>query len=573
MKLAFICWGDSKDTLEFQENSCKLVNDTLKSSSWQCEISRLDSLESYKKVLQDNKSNNITDLIFYFVGHGDYSQDLDYYMVLDQETQPQLEHIVSATKEKLGRQLPKMAIILDTCYSGKASARYTEKDFHKHIELLTSTDDKTSSYESIDFSGGCSMFSHFFCEAINSEKSNLSEIKEYIFDKTKKITIHNNTQNKKEVSQKPFYYEAQYRSKIKIKQNNNSIVEKLKNSMSEIVDYEELTLYTHNILKNSGIVDISNKSYDEILEWLYRDFKLQLLYMFEEIGHTELTFYINELRNELPNSDANIKNLPCYGVDIKKSQLNLLITLSSKDEDISRVAVEIWNSRGASNESLHQEIINLKNSNNPTQLTDKIFSLTENFCSDDVLLEFIVTEDLLGLDMSEWSTTPVGRGKISTKLNERYRVVFRSYERINDWDKYSKNCFAFWNNYHNNHATNHLKNTKQDISNIEDIKYAKLSNHPCVIATTKLRENYELTTTIMLESVCIALIPNEKEDEIDNLIDELLKEDGQYEVRELKEIVNSSYMASLQQKYNYTLLWENPNRLPKRYRDKNKKGA
>jgi len=282
MKLAFICRGKSDSgngqPLQYLENSCNAVEKILIQHNWQCENVELKKLDDYANILQTNTDKEeISELIFYFIGHGDFNPILDFHILLENETtKPYIEHIINKTKKSCNNRLPfKMAIVIDSCYSGKIiDSKIITKKLYKHIEILTSSSDEEKSYESSSLEGGRTVFSHYFCKAIENDNLKFSDIKKYIYSKTKNIVINKGTNDENTVSQRPYHIPAQERDEIIIGHNKeiNELVNFLKeNHTLKALKEKLLTYYPRRASNHNKIRHADN--FNELMNILLNERK------------------------------------------------------------------------------------------------------------------------------------------------------------------------------------------------------------------------------------------------------------------------------------------------------------
>lgn len=255
MKLAIVCGGrdtvDNNDNkpLQFIENSLENVKDTLEDHGWIVKSLRIDILDNYQTWLANIcKDKKVKEFLFFYTGHGisgNRHTQVDFRLRFKSE-KATIGDLIDETKKALGGRFPdKMGLVIDSCYSGEA---ITERTPYKTVEILTSTNDNTKSFEkkglvkhNPDF--GISVFSHYFCQAFNSSHDsneiNLKMIGEFV----------KSCQGK----QKPYYTEALERDKITIGYNHK--IHRLKNEIkihyqNKIADEErQIATFRYDILR------------------------------------------------------------------------------------------------------------------------------------------------------------------------------------------------------------------------------------------------------------------------------------------------------------------------------------
>jgi len=219
MKLAVICGGRTykedvfeDDQLKHIGRSVEKVTETLGSRGWKCEPFMAKTTKTYTDILRNYKEETIDEYLFYFTGHGDGSKRTTFKIFLEENTL-NIEDLIEETKTTLGRFPKKIALVIDSCYSGNA-LKYN----YYNIEILSSTGDKQGFEKD---SLGMSVFSYYFCEVFDSlgesEQIDLESIAEFI----------KNNQEKQE----PLYSKALRRNKIIIGYNKN--LNNIKNKIKE----------------------------------------------------------------------------------------------------------------------------------------------------------------------------------------------------------------------------------------------------------------------------------------------------------------------------------------------------
>lgn len=262
MRLAVICGGrpsvdivNNTDPLFYIENSVLKVKETLRKNNWICKENcsskdiKIDSLDNFFRSLKDIlKDKNVKEFLFYYTGHGMYGNSkskVDFQLRLESE-QITIGQLVDTINKVLKNQKnPKIALVIDSCYSGEAITKTTP---YTDIEILTSTDDNTKSFEKKgliedDPDFGISVFSHYFSQAFNSlhdsNEINLEIIGEFV--------------KRCQGKQKPYYTEALERDKITIGYNYK--IHRLKNKIkmhyqNKIADEEtQIATFRYDILR------------------------------------------------------------------------------------------------------------------------------------------------------------------------------------------------------------------------------------------------------------------------------------------------------------------------------------
>jgi hypothetical protein len=187
MRLAIVCGGkpqlSSEKALLFIGDSVDKVVSTLEANQWKCiPFKEATNDEEYKKLLADYDIKDISEFLFYYIGHGT-GNNIDTFEILFMETNWTFEQIKLRTKDVFLGKLPKsMAIVIDACYSGNAIDKSSRVG---DVEVLTATDRDTQTFGKIMPDGKWwSKFSYYFCETFKTPQEtdtlNLEQIGRYI---------------------------------------------------------------------------------------------------------------------------------------------------------------------------------------------------------------------------------------------------------------------------------------------------------------------------------------------------------------------------------------------------------
>lgn len=189
-KVAFVLSGTPKN-LKYLKNNRSLIEKALRQQGWEIVNSQLNDISNFNKLLSEYPKNTIDEFIFFFTGHGDVSNqqeilklELDYSKININEIQDSIFEYINPKK---------LAIILDSCYSGTLKGL----NLNKNIEFLFSSQAKEQSFEDHELQH--SIFTYYFAEALNTlnHTYTLKNIHQYINSKTNKqeplsVNIGNN---------------------------------------------------------------------------------------------------------------------------------------------------------------------------------------------------------------------------------------------------------------------------------------------------------------------------------------------------------------------------------------------
>ena len=338
MKLAVICGGsntvDGNDTkaLQFIDNSLEKVQATLNNNAWIAKTIRIDTLDNYQTWLANIcKDKKITEFLFYYTGHGiEGSRHTQAeFRLRFQSEKPTIGALIDDTKKALGGRFPsKMALVIDSCYSGEVIA---ERVSFKTVELLTSTNDRTKSFEKKglveeDPEYGISVFSHYFCQAF--EVSHDVDVDLIDFE-----TIQTYV-GKSQEEQKPYHLKALERDKITIGYNKeiNDIRDTLKKSHSHKELKEKALLYFN--AQTPRFDDLVNaKSFDDMFNILLFNqnclFCLlkELSLTFSGLKKVDEDFDCNALQNKVQES---------------RKIIGVILKIEMEDNDNRKCRVSGW---------------------------------------------------------------------------------------------------------------------------------------------------------------------------------------------------------------------------------------
>ena len=179
MRLAFVCSGEPKNLL-YLDNNRAMVNEVLSKHKWKVINTPLSSLANLNIELQKYPKNSIDEFLFFYTGHGSYSNFQSTFQLEVDNATIKINDIQEVIFESLNPK--KQAIIIDACYSGTLDNLILKRD----IEFLFSSQAIEQSYESYELKS--SIFSYYFCEAISQNMRFLSEIEEYVQSKNSRQT-------------------------------------------------------------------------------------------------------------------------------------------------------------------------------------------------------------------------------------------------------------------------------------------------------------------------------------------------------------------------------------------------
>ena len=149
-----------------------MVNELLTQQGWKVIQTPLYSIADLNRRLQEYEQNSIDEFLFFYTGHGDVSNRKQILKLQLDNTEISLDDVLDSIFKYINPK--KQAIVLDACYSG------TLKDLalENNTEFLFSSQAKEQSYE--DDALKASIFSFYFCEAVDSGYVKLEDISDYI---------------------------------------------------------------------------------------------------------------------------------------------------------------------------------------------------------------------------------------------------------------------------------------------------------------------------------------------------------------------------------------------------------
>jgi hypothetical protein len=180
MKLAFVCSG-RPDNLKYLANNLKIVGEVLTEHGWKVINTSLESIANLNITLQKYSKNSIDEFIFFYTGHGSFSNLQEIFQLEVDNATIQIKDIQESIFSHINPK--KQAIIVDACYS---SASLEDLIPQKNTDFLFSSQAKEESYELEVLEA--SIFSYYFVEAIGQNKMSLGEIGKYIASKNSRQT-------------------------------------------------------------------------------------------------------------------------------------------------------------------------------------------------------------------------------------------------------------------------------------------------------------------------------------------------------------------------------------------------
>jgi len=180
MRLAFVCSG-RPDNLKYLDNNRKMVDEVLSEHGWEVVNGSLDSIANFNKTVQKYSKKNIEEFVFYYTGHGSFSNLQEIFQLEVDNATIQIKDIQESIFTHINPK--KQAIIIDACYS---SASLEDLIPQKNTDFLFSSQAREESYELEILEA--SIFSYYFVEAIGQNKMSLREIGNYIESKNSRQT-------------------------------------------------------------------------------------------------------------------------------------------------------------------------------------------------------------------------------------------------------------------------------------------------------------------------------------------------------------------------------------------------
>ena len=335
----------------------------------------------------------------------------------------------------------------------------------------------------------------------------------------------------------------------------DTTLDDLKKTLKRLVSKEELKLYATNLLNFSSIH--LPDDFDSIVDHLY-DHRKPLLCLLKQLDDNRLAIILKKLQNELHISDSELENFDCMKKDMRRKRCNLLITLEPENDNNEHTKVEIWKDEKPYPYSVYQGEINLSNEKNPTGLVDEIFKHI-TVSSNDVLIEFIIPYELRNIDFSIWHNS---RG---SNLGRKFKIVRRLSERM-EKSRTDDNAYEDWKTFwewYQNKKSEKLKKLAIPVKNKNDIFFSDFEEKPYIKCKNPI-DSEEMYKAILDETACIVLAPLKEGNTVKQLCSKIGKKD------KLENLIKVSY-RSLRDEIPYLLIWDNPNRIPKRYRHNNTK--
>lgn len=186
-RVAFIYSGDETGLNSLEHNRNSIAQKLKDFGGWDTTINKkLDSELTFIEDLEKYQDDEIDSLLIYYTGHGEIAEPFDTFQlkISDKQGIP-LDTLYSKVYQCFSKgtgELPlKLAIVLDACYSGDTV--YKAEQFGTS-EIVASSLGNQQSFElgfpkdknGNDIKSKMSLFSHYFCEAIETLQSELDSI-------------------------------------------------------------------------------------------------------------------------------------------------------------------------------------------------------------------------------------------------------------------------------------------------------------------------------------------------------------------------------------------------------------
>lgn len=298
MRLAFICGGRkwAKDPDEEKQlnivNSLNRINSTLKNHTWSTKIIQPLNEVKYKEFIQDNYSTQeVDELLFYYVGHGDGGIVLDFEIFFENQG-ISIKKLIHITKQAFKNSPKKIVLVIDSCYSGEALKDIA--DFN-NVEILTATNANAKTIEKKIDGEFVSIFSHYFCKAF-----------ECSYENTHTVTLELIGENI-ELDTKPFYSRAnslEYgKTVIGYTHKLNQLKNKIKTYYQQKTqnEQEQVTIFQQDILR--FYPRTKEKIYNHIRASKTIDALFRVLLNDEKGGYLYCILKFLKIEDEYPNHE------------------------------------------------------------------------------------------------------------------------------------------------------------------------------------------------------------------------------------------------------------------------------
>ena len=546
-RVAFICKGSAKqegsNDLQHIDNNAEQIAILLEEyGRWRTECIELNNPQDIKEKFEKIEDDGTTDILFYYTGHGKYSNN-SFYLVGEKDKE--INFLETINSRKFTKNA--VSIIIDACHSGKIIIN------EPNYEVFTATYGNFAFEYTKDNEPKLSYFTDFFVKNIKilastcDEDICLSHVKEetknYDFKDAQKPTLLETTKNtytKINVIAYPKKEEQLIKEvSIEIKRQKN------------LQEFNELIL---SFIPASAILSDKQDSYEELVRYLIglkKDKDIPFLCILKELQQSEIVVTAQDVLKKKHNITDEII---CKKITQTFDKLIIVLSVVEAEEDSYKLQLFGQSETKEKSYSTNKTIT----TDQLAQEIDKTLNLSE-FASCKHL-EFILPRKLLHFDLK---TLEGDDGKyfqeydISIKIRERVdRLRPKQIER---WKNNWKLFIASENSQVSQKSL--LFQTSTPIATInKDIT----EKFPLIKSEQTISNDF--FTKILLHGISMIIYPiYEKNSCICNDFDDV----------ELKNLINATgryirdnCIVADSDKSHIALIWDNPHTTPKSLKER-----
>jgi len=249
---------------------------------------------------------------------------------------------------------------------------------------------------------------------------------------------------------------------------------------------------------------------------------------------------------------------------------NILIEVIVNNESINNSTILVWEDKvfkkgvNSYQNVILEEGINLEDVTEIALFLDKLILFLNKFSNpNNLLLEFILPKVLLKEEISLWKTSS------GDTLSSKYRLIYRFHERVENYASYHKSWIANWKEtYEDNNKLKKLGDIGLKLDTVEEQERINRTTKAIITAfpiadTDIFHKIYEHGTSIL-----IAPASTLNQEELILFNTWFLEEFKDTKVEDMVVKINDFCVNNVNDfKSRMTFIWDNPNRIPAKYKN------